>query len=143
MSKSHELVFLLLSLKSSVAATLWTCSFLICYSASPRSTHPKLITTFCHIRPEGYRKPRNEVGSLSPTERLVGFKPEILRFTQDSLGHSPKQFWNVSRQSYYLLILRVNFINLERHKNHQLIDALVPAYWFHRWKILSRLEIKN
>ena len=32
-----------------------------------------IITAFLQFRPEGYREPRNEVGSLSPVERLVGF----------------------------------------------------------------------
>ena len=34
-----------------------------------------LITCVLHIRHEGHREPRNEVGSLSRTERLVGFEP--------------------------------------------------------------------
>ena len=34
-----------------------------------------LITAFLLIRPEGHREPRNEVGSLSLAERLVGFEP--------------------------------------------------------------------
>ena len=55
------------------------------YLAAPRPTlghyrggsltHPMLITCVLHIRPEGHREPRNEVGSLSPAERLVGFEP--------------------------------------------------------------------
>ena len=39
-------------------------------------THLMLIIGFSHFRPEGHRKPRNEVGSLTPAERLVGFEPE-------------------------------------------------------------------
>ena len=35
-----------------------------------------LITAFIHVRPEGHREPRNEVGSLSPAEHLAGFEPE-------------------------------------------------------------------
>ena len=31
-----------------------------------------LFTAILHVRPEGHREPRNEVESVSPTERLVG-----------------------------------------------------------------------
>ena len=54
------------------------------YLAAPRPTsghyrgdsltHPMLITAFVHVRPEGHREPRSEVGSLSPAERLAGFE---------------------------------------------------------------------
>ena len=64
--------------------------FCNCYLAAPRPTsghyrgdsltHPMLITAFLHIRPEGHREPRSEVGSLSPAERLVGFEPGTFRF---------------------------------------------------------------
>ena len=43
-------------------------------------TDPMLITVFVHVRPEGHREPRNDVGALSPTERLVDFEPGIFRF---------------------------------------------------------------
>ena len=59
--------------------------FFNCYLAVPRPTlgHSQgdsltnlmLITAFVHIRPESQREPRNEVGSLSPAERLAGFEP--------------------------------------------------------------------
>ena len=50
---------------------------------------------FLHFRPEGHREPRNEVGSLSLAERLVGFKPGTFRFLLqrlNPLGHSPQNF---------------------------------------------------
>ena len=60
------------------------------YLAAPRPTsghyrgdsltHPMLITAFVHVRPEGHREPRSEVGSLSPAERLAGFEPGTFRF---------------------------------------------------------------
>ena len=34
----------------------------------------------CTILTQGHREPRNEVGSLSPAERLVGFEPKTFRF---------------------------------------------------------------
>ena len=37
-------------------------------------------TAFVQFWPEGHREPRNEVGSLSPAERLVGFEPGTFRF---------------------------------------------------------------
>ena len=52
-----------------------------------------LITAFVHILPEGYREPRNEVGSVSPVERLVGFESGTFRFfllRLNPLGHSPQ-----------------------------------------------------
>ena len=64
--------------------------FFSCYFAAPRPaldhcqegslTHLMLIICILHIRPEGQREPRNEVGSLSPAERLVGFEPGTFRF---------------------------------------------------------------
>ena len=36
-----------------------------------------LIPCVLHIRPEGHREPRSEVGSLSPAERLVWFEREL------------------------------------------------------------------
>ena len=55
-------------------------------------TNPMLITVFVHIRPDSHRVPRNEVGSLSPAERLADFEPGTFRFLLqrlDPLGHSP------------------------------------------------------
>ena len=43
-------------------------------------THPMLITAILYFRPKGHQEPRNEVGSLSPAERLVGFEPGTFRF---------------------------------------------------------------
>ena len=37
-------------------------------------------TAFVHVRPEGHREHRNEVGSLSPAERLAGFESGTFRF---------------------------------------------------------------
>ena len=64
--------------------------FFNCYLADPRPTlghsqgdsltNPMLIAAFYLIRPEGHREPRNEVGSLSPAERLAGFEPGTFRF---------------------------------------------------------------
>ena len=64
--------------------------FFNCYLVAPRPTsghyrgdsltHPMLITAFLHIRLEGHREPRSEVGSLSPAKRLVGFEPGTFRF---------------------------------------------------------------
>ena len=61
-------------------------NFFKCYLAAPRSTlghhwegsftHPMLITAFSYFRPKGHREPRDELGSFSPAEHLVGFQPE-------------------------------------------------------------------
>ena len=39
-----------------------------------------LTTAFVQVWPEGHREPCNEVGSLSPAERLAGFEPGTFRF---------------------------------------------------------------
>ena len=77
--------------------------FFNCYLTVPRSTfghsqgdsltNRMLITAFAHIQPEGHLEPRNEVGSLSPAERLAGFEPGTFRFLLqrlNPLGHSPQ-----------------------------------------------------
>ena len=79
--------------------------FFTCYLAVPRPalghsqgdslTNLMFITAFVYIPPEGHREPRNEVGSLSPAERLVGFEPGTFRFLLqrlNPLGHSPLNY---------------------------------------------------
>ena len=39
-----------------------------------------LITAFLEFWPECHQEPRNVVGSLIPTESLVGFEPPTLQF---------------------------------------------------------------
>ena len=51
-----------------------------------------LIACVLHIRPEGHWEPRNEVGSQSLAERLVGFELGTFWFWShclNPLGHSP------------------------------------------------------
>ena len=51
----------------------------------------------------GHWEPRKEVGSLSPTERLVGFEPGTFRFLLQHLyplGHSPTRPLQSSYQEY-------------------------------------------
>ena len=43
-------------------------------------THSMLITFVLRIRPKGHRESRNKVGSLNPTERLVGLEPRTFQF---------------------------------------------------------------
>ena len=75
-----------------------------CYLAAPRPilghfwedslTHPMLMNAFFHFRPEVHREPRNEVGSLSPAERLVGFEAGAFQFLLqclNPLGHFPRK----------------------------------------------------
>ena len=79
-----------------------------CFLAVPRPTlghsqgdsltNPILITAYVRIRLEGHREPRNQVGSLSPAERLVGFKPGTFRFLFqriNPLGHSPRLLYTI------------------------------------------------
>ena len=52
-----------------------------------------MLTLPLHFRPEGYQEPRSGVGSLSPTQHLVGFEPGTFRFLLqrlNPLGYSPR-----------------------------------------------------
>ena len=69
-----------------------------------------LITVFVQFRPEGHREPSNEVGSLSPVKRLVGFEPEIFRLQRfNPLGHSPQINLQVISQKLLILITILSF----------------------------------
>ena len=81
--------------------------FLNCYLVAPRPTlrhywggsltHLILVSAFLHIRPEDHREPRNEVGSLSPAKRLVGFDAKTFRFWLQHLkpvDHSLSKYKN-------------------------------------------------
>ena len=80
----------------SIFFVLFLKKFYNCYLAVPRPTfghsqgdsltNPVLITAFVPIWPEGHREPRNEVGSLSPAERLAGFEPGTFRFLLQRLN---------------------------------------------------------
>ena len=85
--------------------TFQSLLFFNCYLAAPRPTlghsqgdsftNPMLITAFVHIRPEGHQEPPNEVGSLSPAERLAGFEAGTFRFLLQRLNpldHSPQKY---------------------------------------------------
>ena len=50
-------------------------------------TYPMLITAFINCQPEGHRKSRNEVGSVSPVERLVRFEPGAFTLAHEGLTH--------------------------------------------------------
>ena len=69
-----------------------------------------LITVFVQFRLEGHREPSNEVGSLSPAERLVGFEPGIFRLQfLNLLGHSPQINLQVSSQRLSILKNALSF----------------------------------
>ena len=50
-------------------------------------THPMLITAFFKFGLEGHREPRNEVGLLSPVERLVGFELRTFLLYNNAFTH--------------------------------------------------------
>ena len=65
-------------------------NFFNCYLADPQQTfghyqgdsftHPVLITAFCYIQPSRKWDPRNQFGTLSQIELLVGFEQGTLPF---------------------------------------------------------------
>ena len=74
-----------------------------CYLTAPRPTfshyrggslnHLMLITAFSYFLPQGQRESQNEVGSLSPTQRLVEFELGTFRLWLQRLNplrHAPK-----------------------------------------------------
>ena len=80
-----------------------------------------LITAFELFRPKGHREPRNEVESLSPTERLVGFEPGTFRSLSqrlNPLGHYP--------QDYARICLNFNnsYLPESRNKSSQELQKL-------------------
>ena len=97
--------------------------FFNCHLAAPRPTlghyrgssltHPMLITCVFHIQHEGYCEPRNEVGSLSPAEHLVGFERGIFWFWSqhlNPLGHFVVQLMLIptNAQQYLLFSNHMN-----------------------------------
>ena len=75
--------------KFNVGFVFFVCLF-NCYLAAPQPTldhyqgdsfthSPDVYRCVLHFRHEGHREPCNEVGSLSPAECLVGFKPGTFR----------------------------------------------------------------
>ena len=50
------------------------------HSPGDSLTNLMLIIAFVQVQPESHREPRNEVGSLSPVERLASFEPGTFRF---------------------------------------------------------------
>ena len=78
-------MFQKLLLKSLTNFLLLLLFCFICYLAAPQPTlghcqggsviNPMFITTLYLFRPEAHWEPRNEVGSESLAEHLVGFEP--------------------------------------------------------------------
>ena len=70
-----------------------------------QSHSPDVNHCVLDFRLEGHQEPRNEVGSLSLAERLVGFEPGTFRFLLqrlNSLGHSPPPKRNANKTSQKL-----------------------------------------
>ena len=67
---------------------------------------PMLITCVLHIQPESHWEPRNEVGSLSPVEHLVGFELETWFWSQcfNPLGHSTICFIRKTKNNFILAV---------------------------------------
>ena len=91
--------------------------FLNCYLAVPQPTlgHSQgdsltnlmLITAFVQLQPKGNWEPRNEVGSLSPAECLVGFEPGTFWFWLQHLNPLDHR-----ELKYYLFSNSLTFSNL-------------------------------
>ena len=82
-------------------------------------TNPMLITAFIHIWPKGHREPCNEVGSLSPAERLASFELGTFRFLLqrvNPLGHTPQVDWSEPRsESQTGVKIRITLKNNENY----------------------------
>ena len=106
-------------------------------------THPMLITCVLHIRPEGHRElmlitcvlrirpegqqePRNEVGSLSPAERLVGFEPGTFRFLLQRLN--------------WITLFKVSYVIVKLHNSSHLLKVCLNIA--KRPKIIMTITIK-
>ena len=106
-------------------------------------SHPMLITCVLHIRPEGHRelmlitcvlrirpkgqqKPRNEVGSLSPAERLVGFEPGTFRFLLQRLN--------------WITLFKVSYVIVKLHNSSHLLKVCLNIA--KRPKIIMTITIK-
>ena len=106
-------------------------------------SHPMLITCVLHIRPEGHRelmlitcvlrirpegqqKPRNEVGSLSPAERLVGFEPGTFRFLLQRLN--------------WITLFKVSYVIVKLHNSSHLFKVCLNNAI--RPKIIMTITIK-
>ena len=78
-----------------------------------------LITAFVQIRPEGYREPCNEVGSLNPAKRLAGFEPGTFRFW----------FWVVVQKIYsklHLVLCNNTHRDVKDLVNHMIVKNAKP-----------------
>ena len=96
--------------------------FFNCYLAARRPTlghsqggsltNPILITVSVHIQPEGHQEPCNEVGYLSPTERLAGFEPGIMQWSFEKIKPDSSFSRKLSRYQNSKRLLSLNVIAL-------------------------------
>ena len=96
--------------------------------------HPMLITCTLHIRREGYREPRNEVGSLSLTERLVGFEQGAFQFWSqrfNRLDQSPQMKERRSANDIFYTRVASFGLFFIFHWTHLFIDWKNPFYLHH------------
>ena len=108
--------------------------------------HLVLITCVLHIRPEGHLGPRNEVGSLSPAEHLVGFEPTTFRLwlqRLNPLGHSANnnnhQFKVIVADTAILPLLSYtkNSFSLKK-KETVFLKSILRYKW--SWKTAAKLH---
>ena len=85
-----------------------------------------LITCVLRIRPEGQQEPRNEVGSLSPAERLVGFEPGTFRFLLQRLN--------------WITLFKVSYVIVKLHNSSHLLKVCLNIA--KRPKIIMAITIK-
>ena len=88
-----------------------------------------LITAFVHVRPEGHREPRSEVGSLSPAERLAGFEPIYINDLPNELKSNVKLF--ADDTSLFTVVKDKNeSANILNNDLHSI------STWAYNWKML-------
>ena len=105
------------------------------YRARGQPHSPDVNHCVLHFRPEGHREPRNEVGSLSPAEHLVGFEPGAFRFLLqclNPLGHSPQfnaRFFS-RRKNLMKLSILYEFLNFRSYWSHKMSKMGQYCFFF-------------
>ena len=81
------------------------------------------------VLPEGHRKPRNEVGSQSPAERLVGIEPGTFRFLLQRLNPLGHKKQNKNHLVVYHFVFHFDSPNIQK-KEYEKKTFFLPLFWY-------------